>query len=116
MSRPPPEPHPPPTQPGARAAWEPANLTSAEVARRHDPAWLSRGDPDVRGVLRHALAALAIPLLGPLAWQLANAELAAIAARAITARGRPWIVLAKVCAIVATCELVVLVVLGFWTI
>jgi hypothetical protein len=102
---------PPPTQPAARDAWAAANLTSAEIRRRHDPkrfqAFRWKRDPQHRRTLRLAIAALACPLLGPYVWRLANAELAAIRSGLIAPTGRRRIAIAKTCAIIATLALFV---------
>jgi hypothetical protein len=99
---------PPPTTPAAREAWEAANLTSAAIERsdecqrarfRHA---VSRRDPEIAEALHLGLGALLIPMVGPCAWQFANAELAAIADGHTTDRGRGWLVLAKLCGMLAT--------------
>jgi hypothetical protein len=106
---------PPPTTPAAKTAWDAANLTSAEIARRHDPsrfqAFHWRRHPDVATALRFALGSLVLPLVGPLAWQIARAELAAIEAGLVSPRGRHWIAFARVVAIVSTCALATAIVL-----
>ena len=108
--RPPANPLPPPTQPAAKAAWDAANLTSAEIVRRHsarDYAALRwHRHPDIATALRLALGSLAIPLVGPLAGQFARAERAAIAAGTVSPRGRRWLLLARTLAIASTAALV----------
>jgi hypothetical protein len=59
-----------------------------------------------RTVLRYGLGSLVMPTIGPLAWKIANAELAAISSGLVSRRGRGWIRFARVCAIASTCALV----------
>ncbi|MEO8699249.1 MAG: hypothetical protein ABI867_04370 [Kofleriaceae bacterium] len=102
---------PPPTTPAARDAWEPANLTSASIERSDEQrqrflARTRRRDPDISEALHLGLGSLLLPMVGPCAWQFANAELAAIAAGHTSDRGRGWLVIAKLCGIASTFAMV----------
>jgi hypothetical protein len=93
--------------PANRAAWEARHWTSTAVERssaaRRRFRQLARREPaDVRQALRLGVGALLIPLVGPCAWCFANAQLRAVAAGTASRGGARWLVVAKVCAIVAT--------------
>jgi hypothetical protein len=100
---------PTPTTPAAHTAWSAANLTDVSIERRcagRFQRFRWKRDPRIRTVLQYGLGSLVLPTIGPLAWKVANAELAAIRAGVVSRRGRGWIRFAKVCAIASTCALV----------
>ena len=84
--------------------WPATNPTAFSPTSFQRFSW--RRQPRPFRLLRLGLGSLLLPGVGPLAWYLAHAELSAIDAGLVSRRGRGWIVVARLCGIVATCALV----------
>lgn len=99
-----------PPEPEPHASWSSANLTAVTIDRDHEAfakfqrfAW--RREPQIRLPLVLGLASLGVPLLGPIAWLAADIELAEIEEGLVSRRRRGWLVLAKICGVIASCAL-----------